>query len=189
MILWTISCNGIEQDVAHMDLKCSVARYRFRNGKSYGGSRAIGNGFWQIILHQSGIASGTRCSELNFGENIIPRTILNSAKSQSESQFKFIVYVLSAADVIQTEYRERVEWPGLWNLLVSELSEFIICRNEKIVAADVRAVSYGGRCTMTSLASSLHFSYFLCGSDCRALISMRWRLRFSNCSLVPANSL
>lgn len=55
-----------------MDLKCSVARYRFRDEESYGGSRAIGNGFRQKIPHQFGIASGTWCSELNFGENTIP---------------------------------------------------------------------------------------------------------------------
>ena len=47
---------------------------------------------------------------------------------------------LFATDIIHTEDRKLFELPGLWNLLVSELRESVICRNEKIVTADVRAV-------------------------------------------------
>ncbi len=141
MILRPVAGDGVQKDVAQMQLVCVERKPpnapAVLDGKGYFRYRSGRNGRGEEVPHFARISAVSRFCELNLAENPVSGELLRSAKREAESQRDVTPARPGASDAIQTENREGDELPRLRHVFISQLSEAVIGGYEQIVPADV----------------------------------------------------
>src|SRR5574344_111361 len=144
MILRSVSGDGVEQDVPHMEL-VGIQRkipdgYIVLDQEGDVADDAGGNGIREEVPHLAGIASVTRYLKLDLADDPVSRKFVSTAEREPEIEQYVSIANYATSAKVQTEDREGHEGFRLWNVLVPQLCKPVVSRHEEIVAADMALV-------------------------------------------------
>lgn len=134
MVLRPVSCDGVEQDVPHMELvgiqRKAPEGFIVLDQEGDVADDAGGNGVREEVPHLAGIAAVTRYLELDLTDDPVTREFISTTQREPEVEQYVSIANYATSAKVQAEDREGHEGFRLWNVLVTQLCKPVVSRHE-----------------------------------------------------------